>query len=214
MQEALRRQGRGEMGSMGGHHKQQRPAWVGNPGRQLWWEQLQLADGQVKGELNQQQAEEQQEEGGKEEDQEKEGEEQGGGKRGGRKGRGVVGQLLGQGMAATAVRVDRRTRRAIEDPLLGEAYEVVLYFGIIDILQEYDVTKKVEHLYKSLQYDGHSISAVNPSLYARRFRSFIYATFPDPLTPHKPAPNVLTMMLMVTVPMMAMVLVVMVLLMG
>ncbi|GJP37977.1 hypothetical protein CLOM_g22421 [Closterium sp. NIES-68] len=112
-----------------------------------------------------------------------------GGERGGRKGRGVVGQLLGQGMAATAVRVDRRTRRAIEDPLLGEAYEVVLYFGIIDILQEYDVTKKVEHLYKSLQYDGHSISAVNPSLYARRFRSFIYATFPDPLTPHKPAPN-------------------------
>ncbi|CAI7881517.1 unnamed protein product [Closterium sp. NIES-53] len=59
----------------------------------------------------------------------------GGGGGGGGRGRGVVGQLLGQGMGGTAVRVDRRTRRAVKDPLLGEAYEVLLHFGIIDILQ-------------------------------------------------------------------------------
>ncbi|CAI5961401.1 unnamed protein product [Closterium sp. NIES-64] len=112
-----------------------------------------------------------------------------GGGGGGGKGRGVVGQLLGQGMGGTAVRVDRRTRRAVQDPLLGEAYEVLLHFGIIDILQEYDVGKRVEHMVKSVQYDGHSISAVHPSLYARRFRSFILSTFPDPLHPHASHPD-------------------------
>ncbi|CAI5508912.1 unnamed protein product, partial [Closterium sp. Naga37s-1] len=60
----------------------------------------------------------------------------------------------------------------------AEAYAVVLYFGIIDILQEYDYTKKVEHFYKSIQYDSHSISAVDPALYASRFQDFIKLTFP------------------------------------
>lgn len=45
-----------------------------------------------------------------------------------------------------------------------ETYEVVLYFGIIDILQDYDISKKLEHAYKSLQADPTSISAVDPKL--------------------------------------------------
>ena len=61
----------------------------------------------------------------------------------------------------------------------GEAYDVVLYFGIIDILQEYDMTKRLEHAYKSLHYDSSSFSAVEPSLYSRRFQDFIRKTFPD-----------------------------------
>lgn len=42
---------------------------------------------------------------------------------------------LGQAMDATAVRLDKRTRKEINDPEFQEAYEVVLNFGIIDILQ-------------------------------------------------------------------------------
>ncbi|GAB4861382.1 Phosphatidylinositol 4-phosphate 5-kinase 1 [Ancistrocladus abbreviatus] len=59
----------------------------------------------------------------------------------------------------------------------NEVYEVVLYFGIIDILQDYDISKKLEHAYKSLQVDSTSISAVDPKLYSRRFRDFIGRIF-------------------------------------
>ncbi|KVH99445.1 MORN motif-containing protein [Cynara cardunculus var. scolymus] len=59
----------------------------------------------------------------------------------------------------------------------GETYEVVLYFGIIDILQDYDISKKLEHAYKSLQADPTSISAVDPKLYSKRFRDFVGRIF-------------------------------------
>ncbi|KAK6939822.1 MORN motif [Dillenia turbinata] len=59
----------------------------------------------------------------------------------------------------------------------GEIYEVVLYFGIIDILQDYDISKKLEHAYKSLQVDPTSISAVDPKLYSKRFKDFIGRIF-------------------------------------
>lgn len=59
----------------------------------------------------------------------------------------------------------------------GEIREVILYFGIIDILQDYDISKKLEHAYKSLQVDPTSISAVDPKLYSKRFRDFIRRIF-------------------------------------
>ncbi|XP_031250063.1 phosphatidylinositol 4-phosphate 5-kinase 7-like isoform X1 [Pistacia vera] len=62
---------------------------------------------------------------------------------------------------------------------LFEVYDVVLYMGIIDILQEYNVKKKVEHAYKSLQFDPLKISAVEPKLYAKRFINFLKKVFPD-----------------------------------
>ncbi|KAG5098318.1 hypothetical protein JHK82_048172 [Glycine max] len=46
----------------------------------------------------------------------------------------------------------------------GETYDVVIYCGIIDILQDYDISKKLEHAYKSLQVDPSSISVVDPKL--------------------------------------------------
>jgi 1-phosphatidylinositol-4-phosphate 5-kinase len=61
----------------------------------------------------------------------------------------------------------------------GEYYDVILYFGIIDILQDYDISKKLEHAYKSFQYDATSISAVDPRQYSRRFRDFIYKAFQE-----------------------------------
>ncbi|KAM3300014.1 hypothetical protein ACQJBY_041170 [Aegilops geniculata] len=59
----------------------------------------------------------------------------------------------------------------------GEAYDVILYFGIIDILRDYDISKRLEHAYKSLQTDPNSISAVDPRLYSQRFRDFMGRVF-------------------------------------
>ncbi|KAF9660893.1 hypothetical protein SADUNF_Sadunf19G0011100 [Salix dunnii] len=59
----------------------------------------------------------------------------------------------------------------------NEIFDVVLHFGIIDILQDYDISKKLEHAYKSLQVDPTSISAVDPKLYSKRFRDFIHRIF-------------------------------------
>lgn len=81
-------------------------------------------------------------------------------------------------------RVEQTIRRIesesqlIGDPT-GEFYDVVLFFGIIDILQDYDISKKLEHAYKSFQYDATSISAVDPKLYSKRFRDFIFKVFAE-----------------------------------
>lgn len=81
-------------------------------------------------------------------------------------------------------RVERAERRNDPEPQLvgeptGEYYDVVLFFGIIDILQDYDITKKLEHAYKSFQYDSNSISAVDPKAYSRRFRDYIFKVFAE-----------------------------------
>uniref|UniRef100_A0A1D1Y2A5 Phosphatidylinositol 4-phosphate 5-kinase n=1 Tax=Anthurium amnicola TaxID=1678845 RepID=A0A1D1Y2A5_9ARAE len=62
-------------------------------------------------------------------------------------------------------------------PSSCETYDVILNIGIIDILQDYDISKKLEHAYKSLQVDPTSISAVDPKLYSKRFRDFIRRIF-------------------------------------
>ncbi|KAH9685749.1 phosphatidylinositol 4-phosphate 5-kinase 8 [Citrus sinensis] len=62
---------------------------------------------------------------------------------------------------------------------LFEVYDVVLYMGIIDILQEYNVKKKIEHAFKSLQFDPQLISAVEPKFYASRFINFLKKKFPQ-----------------------------------
>lgn len=61
---------------------------------------------------------------------------------------------------------------------LFEVYDVVLYLGIIDILQEYNLKKKLEHTYKSMQYDPMSISVIEPKLYSKRFINFLEKVFP------------------------------------
>uniref|UniRef100_A0A7N0UVW6 1-phosphatidylinositol-4-phosphate 5-kinase n=1 Tax=Kalanchoe fedtschenkoi TaxID=63787 RepID=A0A7N0UVW6_KALFE len=92
---------------------------------------------------------------------------------------------LGANMLARAERIT--TRSAFNQcspsggnhsiPFSGESYDVILQFGIIDILQDYDISKKLEHAYKSLQADPTSISAVDPKLYSRRFQDFIARIF-------------------------------------
>lgn len=65
-----------------------------------------------------------------------------------------------------------------ETQMFHEVDDVVLYLGIIDILQEYNMSKKIEHAYKSLQFDSLSISAVDPTFYSQRFLEFIQRVFP------------------------------------
>ncbi|KAL8160983.1 hypothetical protein V2J09_012472 [Rumex salicifolius] len=88
---------------------------------------------------------------------------------------------LGINMPAKA---EVTVRRSVWEPQIigeatGESYDVVLFFGIIDILQDYDLSKKLEHAYKSLQYDSTSISAVDPKQYSRRFRDFVFKVFAE-----------------------------------
>ncbi|CAH8259941.1 unnamed protein product [Arabidopsis lyrata] len=66
-----------------------------------------------------------------------------------------------------------------EKQILYDCCDVVLYLGIIDILQEYNMTKKIEHAYKSLHFDSLSISAVDPTFYSQRFLEFIKKVFPQ-----------------------------------
>jgi len=46
-----------------------------------------------------------------------------------------------------------------------------------NIFQEYSSIKKAEHLLKSIRYDSHSISVVNPRVYAGRFQDFMERIF-------------------------------------
>ncbi|KAL6749605.1 PIP5K-domain-containing protein [Haematococcus lacustris] len=59
----------------------------------------------------------------------------------------------------------------------GMAEGVVLYFGIIDILQDYNGAKRLEHRLKSLMHDSYSISVTDPKTYAQRFQSFLRSVF-------------------------------------
>ncbi|KAF7836216.1 phosphatidylinositol 4-phosphate 5-kinase 6-like [Senna tora] len=76
----------------------------------------------------------------------------------------------------TVRRSDGDTPQLVGEPT-GEFYEIIIYFGIIDILQDYDISKKLEHAYKSMHYDPTTISAVDPRQYSKRFRDFIFKVF-------------------------------------
>ena len=59
------------------------------------------------------------------------------------------------------------------DPVSGKEGNEVYYLGIIDILQRYNVLKKVEHGVKALTHDAASVSCAPPSFYGERFLSSI-----------------------------------------
>lgn len=49
---------------------------------------------------------------------------------------------------------------------------LLLYVGIIDILQNYRLAKKLEHAFKSIVRDGDTVSVHHPQFYSKRFRKF------------------------------------------
>jgi 1-phosphatidylinositol-4-phosphate 5-kinase len=60
-----------------------------------------------------------------------------------------------------------------EGDLFGESHNMVLYLGMIDILQNYILAKRIEHAYKACYFDSNGIFAVEPKLYSKRFQKFI-----------------------------------------
>lgn len=50
---------------------------------------------------------------------------------------------------------------------------LLLFLGVIDILQSYRLKKKVEHTLKSMFTDGDTVSVHRPSFYASRFLDFM-----------------------------------------
>ena len=54
--------------------------------------------------------------------------------------------------------------------------QLYLYVGIIDILQDYRLKKKLEHAFKAVVYDGDTVSVCRPSFYSTRFQQFMMNT--------------------------------------
>lgn len=67
---------------------------------------------------------------------------------------------------------------------------LLLYLGVIDILQSYRLKKKLEHTWKSILHDGDSVSVHRPGFYAQRFQDFmaktVFKKIPSPLK-HSPS---------------------------
>uniref|UniRef100_A0A0A1XDJ0 Phosphatidylinositol 4-phosphate 5-kinase type-1 alpha n=1 Tax=Zeugodacus cucurbitae TaxID=28588 RepID=A0A0A1XDJ0_ZEUCU len=68
---------------------------------------------------------------------------------------------------------------------------LILYIGIIDILQSYRLEKKLEHTFKSIIYNGDTVSVCRPSFYAQRFQNFMGKTVfkKTPTFPLKHSPS-------------------------
>lgn len=90
--------------------------------------------------------------------------------------RGNMSLVAGDSNRGSTSSVTRRLR-------MRESNNVILYFGIIDILQDYGVSKRIERLYKSLQYDSKTITAVNPRVYSSRFQEFLGTVFQEESNP-------------------------------
>ncbi|CAL0325064.1 unnamed protein product [Lupinus luteus] len=80
---------------------------------------------------------------------------------------------LGVNMPAQAISKVHEDKVDASEVELFEVYDVVLYMGIIDILQEYNMKKKIENACKSMKFDPQTISVVEPKIYAQRFINFL-----------------------------------------
>ncbi|CAH3154672.1 unnamed protein product [Porites lobata] len=67
--------------------------------------------------------------------------------------------------------------------------KLLLFLGIIDVLQSYRIVKKLEHGWKSLVHDGDTVSVHRPSFYCNRFQDFmsnrVFKKLPAKASPRK-----------------------------
>merc|ERR1719431_714117 len=67
---------------------------------------------------------------------------------------------------------------------------ILIFVGIIDILQSYRLIKKFEHTFKAIIHDGDTVSVHRPDFYAKRFMNFmstkIFTKIPSSLK-HSPS---------------------------
>ncbi|CAG5922578.1 phosphatidylinositol 4-phosphate 5-kinase type-1 beta isoform 1-T2 [Menidia menidia] len=96
-------------------------------------------------------------------------------------GRRPVGQRVLYSTAMESIQGDGRAAEALttDDTMGGipakthKEEKLLIFLGIIDILQSYRFIKKLEHSWKALVYDGDSVSVHRPGFYASRFLKFM-----------------------------------------
>ncbi|XP_072537603.1 phosphatidylinositol 4-phosphate 5-kinase type-1 beta [Salminus brasiliensis] len=79
--------------------------------------------------------------------------------------------IQGEGRAAEAITTDDTMGGIPARTHRGE--KLLIFLGIIDILQSYRFIKKLEHSWKALVYDGDTVSVHRPGFYANRFLKFM-----------------------------------------
>ncbi|XP_036411479.1 phosphatidylinositol 4-phosphate 5-kinase type-1 alpha-like isoform X2 [Megalops cyprinoides] len=70
----------------------------------------------------------------------------------------------------------------------GKGERLLVFIGVIDILQSYRFMKKLEHSWKALVHDGDTVSVHRPGFYAERFQRFMCNTVFKKI-PLKPSPS-------------------------
>ncbi|XP_029284826.1 phosphatidylinositol 4-phosphate 5-kinase type-1 gamma isoform X2 [Cottoperca gobio] len=78
-----------------------------------------------------------------------------------------------QGGAACGGTIDTDDTMGGIPAVNGKGERLLLYIGIIDILQSYRLIKKLEHTWKALVHDGDTVSVHRPGFYADRFFKFM-----------------------------------------
>ncbi|CAK6955204.1 phosphatidylinositol 4-phosphate 5-kinase type-1 gamma isoform X2 [Scomber scombrus] len=78
-----------------------------------------------------------------------------------------------QGGAACGGSIDTDDTMGGIPAVNGKGERLLLYIGIIDILQSYRLIKKLEHTWKALVHDGDTVSVHRPGFYADRFFKFM-----------------------------------------
>ncbi|XP_049580657.1 phosphatidylinositol 4-phosphate 5-kinase type-1 gamma isoform X3 [Syngnathus scovelli] len=81
-----------------------------------------------------------------------------------------------QGGAACGGSIDTEDTMGGIPAVNGKGERLLLYVGIIDILQSYRLIKKLEHTWKALVHDGDTVSVHRPGFYADRFFKFMSST--------------------------------------
>ncbi|XP_057696956.1 phosphatidylinositol 4-phosphate 5-kinase type-1 gamma isoform X5 [Corythoichthys intestinalis] len=81
-----------------------------------------------------------------------------------------------QGGAACGGSIDTEDTMGGIPAVNGKGERLLLYIGIIDILQSYRLIKKLEHTWKALVHDGDTVSVHRPGFYADRFFKFMSST--------------------------------------
>lgn len=90
------------------------------------------------------------------------------------------GFKFGMKLPARAIKIPRGNKGSVslsKRVNAEESYNVLLYFGIIDFLQNYNMIKRIEHAYKSIQYNSKAIPSVNPRAYSSRFLDYMCQVF-------------------------------------
>ncbi|XP_065101934.1 phosphatidylinositol 4-phosphate 5-kinase type-1 gamma isoform X1 [Paramisgurnus dabryanus] len=81
-----------------------------------------------------------------------------------------------QGASACGEEIDTEDTMGGIPAVNAKGERLLLYIGIIDILQSYRLIKKLEHTWKALVHDGDTVSVHRPSFYADRFFRFMSTT--------------------------------------